>query len=291
MRQSSDIVVIGGGAGGVAVALAASAKRRVAVIDEHGTACPSQLETVMVEAFVMAVMGGMDFPDAIAVSKDARQNYLSQLPVKRKLQDAGVAVLTGKAQLISGSKVEVGHDRLMAKSIVIATGSEPVYPTISGWSNQSGVSSLLTLKRRPERIVVIGYAREFAPLLKGFTRLGTRVTATANTEMAVPIEIRLASGVVGSIERLQRSYRINLHEGAHANWLGADVVVAVGKRQPKIDLNLDQAGVSYRENGIIIDRRFRTTNRHIYAVGDCAASTGISLPAAEQGLRLGRQLA
>jgi pyruvate/2-oxoglutarate dehydrogenase complex dihydrolipoamide dehydrogenase (E3) component len=47
-------------------------------------------------------------------------------------------------------------------------------------------------------------------------------------------------------------------------------LVATGRRVNVGDLGLDRAGIAHDRNGIRIDRRLRTTNRRVYAVGDAA---------------------
>ena len=50
------------------------------------------------------------------------------------------------------------------------------------------------------------------------------------------------------------------------------MLVAVGRR-PNVDsLALDQAGVVYSARGIEVDDHLRTSQRHIYAAGDCTGS-------------------
>jgi pyruvate/2-oxoglutarate dehydrogenase complex dihydrolipoamide dehydrogenase (E3) component len=56
--------------------------------------------------------------------------------------------------------------------------------------------------------------------------------------------------------------------GTERHFEGTHILVAVGRR-PTIDgLDLDVAGVAYSPDGITVDRRLRTTNRRIFAVGD-----------------------
>jgi pyruvate/2-oxoglutarate dehydrogenase complex dihydrolipoamide dehydrogenase (E3) component len=49
---------------------------------------------------------------------------------------------------------------------------------------------------------------------------------------------------------------------------GSHLLVAAGRR-PSIDgLALDQAGITYSSAGIVVDRRLRTSNRKVFAIGD-----------------------
>jgi len=46
-------------------------------------------------------------------------------------------------------------------------------------------------------------------------------------------------------------------------------VLAAGRVPNVEDLNLEAAGVEYNRQGIVINDKLRTTNKNIYAVGDC----------------------
>ncbi|MCA1661289.1 MAG: FAD-dependent oxidoreductase [Novosphingobium sp.] len=52
---------------------------------------------------------------------------------------------------------------------------------------------------------------------------------------------------------------------------GSHLLVAIGRRANVGDLDLDAAGVETGDEGIVVDARRRTTNRRIYAIGDCRA--------------------
>jgi pyruvate/2-oxoglutarate dehydrogenase complex dihydrolipoamide dehydrogenase (E3) component len=79
----------------------------------------------------------------------------------------------------------------------------------------------------------------------------TSVTAVAATAAGVRVEIKPAAGAARQIE-------------------GSHVLVAAGRRPNTEDLALEVAGVAHDERGIIVDARLRSSNKHIYAVGDVA---------------------
>src|SRR5208282_2499872 len=49
---------------------------------------------------------------------------------------------------------------------------------------------------------------------------------------------------------------------------GSHLLVAAGRRPNVEKLDLDAAGIRYEPHGIIVDKRLRTTNKRVYAVGD-----------------------
>lgn len=66
--------------------------------------------------------------------------------------------------------------------------------------------------------------------------------------------------------------------------LGADaLLVAVGRRPNMEELALEQAGIAFGSHGITVDRRLRTSQKHIYATGDCAGGHQFTHYAGWQG--------
>jgi pyruvate/2-oxoglutarate dehydrogenase complex dihydrolipoamide dehydrogenase (E3) component len=60
-------------------------------------------------------------------------------------------------------------------------------------------------------------------------------------------------------------------DGRHATATGDAILIAAG-RAPNVEgLGLDAAGVRCGEQGIDVDDRFRTSNRRVFAIGDCAS--------------------
>ena len=51
---------------------------------------------------------------------------------------------------------------------------------------------------------------------------------------------------------------------------GSHVLVAAGRRPNVERLDLGAAGIEHSPKGIVVDRRLRTSNRKVYAIGDVA---------------------
>jgi pyruvate/2-oxoglutarate dehydrogenase complex dihydrolipoamide dehydrogenase (E3) component len=59
--------------------------------------------------------------------------------------------------------------------------------------------------------------------------------------------------------------------GAEQTITGSHLLVAAGRRPAIDELHLDAAGIRYDRRGIVVNRSLRTSNRRVYAIGDCAA--------------------
>jgi pyruvate/2-oxoglutarate dehydrogenase complex dihydrolipoamide dehydrogenase (E3) component len=51
---------------------------------------------------------------------------------------------------------------------------------------------------------------------------------------------------------------------------GSHILVATGRAPTTHGLGLEAAGIAFDKSGIIVDKGLRTTNRRVYAIGDCA---------------------
>ena len=51
---------------------------------------------------------------------------------------------------------------------------------------------------------------------------------------------------------------------------GTHLLIAAGRKAQIADLDLDSAGIAHDAKGIKVDRRLRTTNSRVFAIGDVA---------------------
>jgi pyruvate/2-oxoglutarate dehydrogenase complex dihydrolipoamide dehydrogenase (E3) component len=81
--------------------------------------------------------------------------------------------------------------------------------------------------------------------------------------------ILLEGAEVGRIDKSPSGIAVTVRrEGGDLRLAGSHLLVAAG-RKPNVDgLNLEAAGVEFGPGGIKTDRRLRTSNRSIYAIGD-----------------------
>ena len=199
MSDQYDLVVIGGGSGGLAAAKrAAEYGARVALVESGrlGGACVNVgcvPKKVMWNAADLAA-GLHDAPEyGFRVTRDGHD-----WPLMKEKRDAYVLRLNGiHESLLAKYKVELvrGHGRLLdahtvqaadrtlhAKHILVATGSQPLVPAISG--AELGITSdgFFELEDRPQRVAVVGsgyIAIEVAGILAA---LGSKTTLVLQDE-------------------------------------------------------------------------------------------------------------
>jgi pyruvate/2-oxoglutarate dehydrogenase complex dihydrolipoamide dehydrogenase (E3) component len=303
-----DICVIGGGPGGLSVAAAAAAfgvstvlvERRKMGGDCLNTGCvPSKALLAAArraEAVRHAGAFGLD-GQIIGVNfakvHDHVQGVIASVAPADSAQrftGLGVRVIYGDAKFLDRNTVTVADIEIRARRFVIATGSTAVVPQVPGLD--SGVyltnETIFDLKERPEHLIIIGAGSTGLEMAQAFRRLGSSVTVLeaaqplANDDpecVAILLDcleregVVIRSGVkVVGIARTGRVITATIEvAGAEQTITGSHLLIAAG-RSPAIDgLDLDAAGIRHDRSGIVVSRKLKTTNRRVYAIGDCAA--------------------
>jgi pyruvate/2-oxoglutarate dehydrogenase complex dihydrolipoamide dehydrogenase (E3) component len=297
-----DLCVIGAGAGGLSVAAAAAAFGVPVVLIEKGRmggdclnygCVPSKALLAAARRVadmrtasdlgVNAAAVRVDFP---AVAQHVRDTIAALAPndSAARFTGLGVRVVAGRAQFADRETVTV-DDRLTIKArrFVIATGSTPSVPRIPGIAQTPFFTNetIFDLALQPEHLLIVGGGPVGVELAQAFRRLGSTVTVI---EAATPLgkdDPECAAVVLAALERDGVVFRsgVRLVKVAGASTIqvtlsggevieGSHLLIAAG-RTPTIEgLGLERAGVATTPHGITVDRHLRTTNKHIYAIGD-----------------------
>lgn len=202
-----------------------------------------------------------------------------------RFEKLGVRVLREHARFVGPTELQAGEHRIRSKRFVLATGSRPSIPPIPGLSDVPFLTNETIFANRelPEHLVVIGGGPIGLEMAQAFRRLGARVTvlevaaflAKDDPELAAIVVARLrAEGIdlqqgarVVRAERTTRGTAITLEGGERID--GSHVLVATGRSPVVDDLGLQAANIAHTARGITVDRSFRTSNRNVWALGDC----------------------
>ena len=303
--NTRDLVVLGGGPGGLVVAsVAAQLGLRVTLVEQaeqlggdclHYGCVPSK--TLLRSARVASLMRrGAEFGleslapridmDRINAHVASVVNHIQRHDDPQRFRDYGCEVLLGQpGAFISPREVRVGERVLRARRFVIATGSQPTLPPIDGLTASNCIThrDAFSLPELPARLLVLGGGPIGVELGQAFARLGSEVDLVQRAERLLPREDAELAGLLRA--RLERE-GMRIHTAARVErvradagdrqLLGADglslrgdeLLVAAGRR-PQVDgLGLDAAGVRVSARGIEVDRRLRTSQKHIFACGD-----------------------
>lgn len=311
-RFDVDLFVIGGGSGGVRagrVAAEHGARVAIAEADRWGGTCvirgcvPKKLLVYAAEisrTLADARGQGWTIPEAhhdwatLIEAKDREIERLSRA-YRERLHKAGAEVISARARLVDRHTVEVGDRQITAANILIASGGRARHPAAGNWITSDEAFHLPAL---PARIGILGggyIGVEFAHIFAGLGAQVTLVHRDVHVLRGFDPDIRAAvtanlsaSGidVVCCTELTTRT----LDSGGHVLHTGnrdieVDVAMAAIGRDPNTpDLNLDAAGVALDARGaVIVDEYSRTSQPHIFAVGDVTGRIALTPIAIREG--------
>jgi pyruvate/2-oxoglutarate dehydrogenase complex dihydrolipoamide dehydrogenase (E3) component len=316
-----EICVIGGGSGGLSVAAAAAAFGVEVVLvekDRMGGDClnygcvPSkallaaakraQALRTAASFGLIPVPPAVDFPGVRAHIRDAI-DAIAPNDSRERFAGLGVRVIAGTARFTDANTVGVGADiEIRARRTVVAAGSSPLLPPIAGLTDVPYLTNetVFDLTECPRHLVVIGAGPVGLELAQAFRRLGARVTvldaanplAADDPECAaVVLDQLVREGVVirsgVTVTRLERGSNVRVRiEAAGASDIveGSHLLIAAGRRPNLDDLNLKAAGIGYDPGGIKVNRRLKTTNPKVYAIGDVVGGAFTHLASHHAGL-------
>ncbi|MEM1034996.1 MAG: FAD-dependent oxidoreductase [Myxococcota bacterium] len=318
-----DVAIIGAGSGGLACATALSERgRRVVLFEARGLGgtcvqrgcVPKKIMHRLAERAPQAVDEALGWKhDASTLNfarfAAARDAYVEQAAKSQaeSLHEAGVELVTGRAQWVGAGRVRVDDRTFQADEVVLAAGAIPHRPeAIEGIELASTSEDLLSLQTLPRRWVVLGAGyigvesasmlaalgcevvvathgavlSDFDPALQSFAadalasrgvRVLTDVTIEAVAETAHGLRVRLSSEEELSCDR---------------------VLAALGRRPSvrgvvasEVDIETDDGGA------IVIDpETFETSVESVYAIGDIANRRPLTPVARAEGLALAEYL-
>jgi len=304
---SCDICVIGAGSGGLSVAAGAAQLGARTVLIEGGkmggdclnVGCvPSKALIAAAEAASIgrrSAAFGVDFAAPavdwarIRAHIDGVIAAIAPNDSVERFEGLGVQVIRAWAKFVGPQTVETGGRRITAKRFVLAVGSSPSVPQIPGLHAVPYLTNETIFETAgPMRhLLVIGGGPIGAELAQAYARLGVAVTVIEQERLlsrddpALVAVVRAALIADGVVLREGQPVKQVARRGSELvltvdreEILGSHLLIATGRR-PNLDrLDLAAAGVAQSPRGITVDRRLRTSNRRIFAIGDCADLPG-----------------
>ena len=306
-----DVVILGAGTAGETLAheLSRDSSCRVAVVEARlvGGECPyfacmpskAMLRSAAVRRLVRSAFDlgavaepldvgddGKAFARAVA-RRDAVAAHRDDSEAAQSLVKAGVAVLRGDGRVVRPGVVQVGEREVGYEHLVIATGSQPVAPPITGldrvdaWRSDDALASM----ERPASLIVIGGGAVGCELAQVYARFGTDVTIVEPDDRLAGSE---EPDVSSRLEELLRADGVTVRTktevtaiergadgGVIATLGGGDritgerVLISTGRRPRVSTLGLDVLGIEPGESGLDVDRNGRVAGHdRVWAAGD-----------------------
>lgn len=231
-------------------------------------------------------------------------NYVSYISDKKTLKMFEKVTLIlgeGSASFIDPHTVKVGEKSITAQRIFIATGSEPLVPPIDGISDIDILTNknIFNLTEVPESMTIIGGGAIGCEMAQAFTRLGTKCTIVQMDDFLIPLGDKDAGALLEDIFKKEgievynskkiisiknEDNKICLRTEDGILIKSEKILLAAGRKIELAALKLENAGVKYNKRGIEVDAKYRTSVKHIYAVGDCTGEIMLSHAAMHQGM-------
>lgn len=305
-----DIAIIGAGAAGLSLAAGASQLGAKVVLIESakmGGDClnygcvPSKSLLAAAKAVYQTKTAGyfgancstetLDFHRVIAHVQKTIIKLEKNDSVER-FESFGVKVIKGAASFIDENTLAVNQKHIKAKRIVVATGSAPFVPDIPGLNNTPYLTNetVFSLSTLPKHLIVLGGGPIGCELAQAFAMLGSKVTLVEGFNILPKDDPDCVSIIRDQFEKMG----IVIHEqakvlsiendsskgigltaelsGKKETLYGSHLLVSTGRRANVAGLDLEKAGVEYSAKGIKVNASLRTTNKHVYAMGDVAGS-------------------
>jgi pyruvate/2-oxoglutarate dehydrogenase complex dihydrolipoamide dehydrogenase (E3) component/uncharacterized membrane protein YdjX (TVP38/TMEM64 family) len=232
---------------------------------------------------------GIDFSAAMERMRKLRAGISGHDSAER-FRNLGVDVFIGNGRFASPNAVEVDGKRLDFDRAVIATGARAADLPIPGLKEAGYLTNetVFRLTELPRRIAVIGAGPIGCELAQSFARFGSEVYLIEALHGIMPNEDPDASEIVrqsmmdrdgvklmccgqdlkvSQVDGGGKRLSVDSHEN-HYDILVDEILVGGGRKPNLEGLGLDDAGVEYTSQGVIVDDRLRTTNSKIFAAGD-----------------------
>lgn len=303
---TTDLCVIGAGAAGLSVAATAGLLGVPVVLIERGLMGGDCLNAGCVpsKALIAAARTAHDIRQAgrfglkVAPPLVERARLLAHVqgviddiaPTDSvaRYRALGVTVIEATARFLDPRTVEADGRIIRARRFVIATGAGPALAPIPGLATVPYLTNetIFTLQEAPRRLVIIGGGPIGLELAQAHRRLGSEVTVIEagqvlgreDRELANVVRhalvregVRLIEGAkVTRVQEVTSGVALDLEGQGAPEMLNASHLLVATGRAPRLGgLGLEAAGIAFDAKGITVDAGLRTTNRKVYAIGDC----------------------
>lgn len=213
--------------------------------------------------------------------------------VQNIFQQLGGKIIYGQAKFVDQNTVEINEQLITAKRFVIATGSRPLYPAIQGLHEIGYLTNDEVFQQDTlwDRLMILGGKPAAIEFAQAFARMGTKVSIIVRGDSILPdedpelveklSEVLLQSGIDIYLNTkiksayMQRKHKVLecLHDSGEVYTVAADEIFVALGRKPNVDgLGLENAKIAYAPDGILVDRKLRTSVKNIYALGDVIRS-------------------
>ena len=328
MEKHYDVIVIGSGGGTKLVSPVAKLGKKVAIIEKGalGGTClnrgciPSkmlihtaQLASLIRDAkrFEISLTGDfeIDFEHLVKrVSKTIDEESKSISPLYE--ENPNIDYYPYEGHFVDNMTVEAGGMRLTGEKIIIAVGARAAIPKIPGLDTVPYMTYEEALRntKKPKKLIVIGGGFIATELGYFYSAVGVETEFLVRSILLRPEDDDIREAFQEAFAKQvnlrlgcdfqEASYDNGLitvsyknKEGALHKAEGDAMIVATGIKPWSDSLNLENTSIQVDEKGFIkVDEFLQTTQKNVYALGDCVGNYLFRHSANFEGEYLFRQL-
>jgi dihydrolipoamide dehydrogenase len=240
----------------------------------------------------------VSIPDVLQRVRDQR-DFLVNGNIEQSITRLGDKVLSGNAEFINSTTLKVGDDEIVAKKIIIATGSTPVFdPKWEAFKEHIlTTDELFEQKDLPSTLGVIGLGVIGLELGQALSRLGVQVTATHSKEFIGGLSDPEVNSVM--LQECQKEFDIWLGGRAVLSKVDDKIKITSGDREVMVDkvlvaigrkpnleaLKLENLGISLDKRGMpnFDPQTMQIEDLPIFIAGDVNADRPLLHEAADEG--------
>ncbi len=218
----------------------------------------------------------------------------------------GVKVEFGQPEFVDEYQVRLQGRLVSAGKWVIASGSSPAEPPYAGLDKIKYLTNkeLFSLESLPQSMIILGAGPIAIEMAQAFNSLGTRVEVIQRSGQILSKEDQDMADIVmhnlqqeGVIIHLQASVvaiedtaagrpRVTIRKKGDEEPLPLEaetLLVAMGRRANLEGLGLGNIGIEFNHKGITVDKRLRSSRKHIFAAGDVTGTFQFTHAAGYEG--------
>ena len=307
-KRDYDIIILGGGSAGIVSGVMAGALGLRVLLIEKGKLGGECLNTGCVpsKALIHAARvartirtAGQAGIRALDVTRQDAAGVLEYVrgtigqvqgadATEALLKDNGVEIRQGDARFSDDHTLHLAGAELRADHFILATGSRPRTPEVPGLADAGYLTNqtLFDLTEIPARLLILGGGPVGVEMAQAFCRLGSHVTLVQRGPRLLPrddaeltdlltgllraegVDVRLNASAA-SVEKQSGEIIVHISQKGETDAVPCDAVFVAAGRLPNLEgLALENAGVRFDRERVIVDDRLRTSAPHIYACGD-----------------------
>jgi dihydrolipoamide dehydrogenase len=322
-----DLIIIGSGPGGYVAAIRASQLGLITGVVEKaelGGVClnwgciptKSLLKSALVYEYVKHASEygihtgsepAADFEKMVTRSRgiaDEMNKGVQFLFKKNKIEHLqGTGILKDK-QTVEVTAPDGKKTLVKASHIVLATGARSrELPNLKQDGKKIiGYREAMTLKEKPESMVVVGSGAIGSEFAYFYNTIGTRVTLVEFLPNVVPLEDEevskalerafkkagmevMTASTVESVDTSGKKCRVTIKTAKGEEIREADVVLSAVGITPNIEgLGIEKLGIAVDKGRIVVDEYYRTNVEGIYAIGDIIPGPALAHVASAEGI-------